>query len=187
MKTIFPLLSAIFFAATTTNAAEPKTLVEMKTSQGVILLELDAKLAPITTANFLKYADEGFFDGTIFHRVIDNFMIQGGGFTEKFESKDGHAPIKNEANNGLKNARGTIAMARTNNPHSATSQFFINVKDNNFLDYTPSNPGYAVFGKVVKGIEVVDKIKSIPTGAGGIFPTDVPQTPVIIESVKRKK
>ena len=114
-------------------------------------------------------------------------MIQGGGFTQDFKQKENHSPIKNEANNGLKNQRGTIAMARTNAPDSATSQFFINVNNNNFLDYSANNPGYAVFGKVVEGMDIVDKIKSIPTGSGGFFPTDVPQTPVIIESVRIKK
>lgn len=187
MKKIFPLLSAFFFAATAVEAVAQKVHVEIKTNQGVIVLELDAKKAPITTANFLKYVDEGFFSGTIFHRVIDNFMIQGGGFTQDFQPKKGHPPIKNEAANGLKNLKGTIAMARTNNPHSATSQFFINVKDNDFLNYSKGNAGYAVFGKVIQGMEVIDKIKSIPTGSGGAFPTDVPQTSVVIESAKIKK
>ena len=186
MKKIFPLLTFFLLAGTYSKGAD-KILVEIKTNQGLIVLELDAKNAPISTSNFLKYVDDGFFTDIIFHRVIDNFMIQGGGFTKDFQQKKGYAPIKNESNNGLKNNRGTIAMARTKDPHSATSQFFINVKDNPFLNYISGNAGYAVFGKVVKGIEVVDKIKIIPTGAGGLFPTDVPQTPVIIESATRKK
>lgn len=186
MKKIFPLLSAFLLVAGHSEGAD-KVLVEIKTNQGVIVLELDAKNAPITTKNFLNYVDNGFFTDTIFHRVIDNFMIQGGGFTKDFQQKKNLPPIKNEAQNGLKNNKGSIAMARTNDPHSATSQFFINVKDNHFLNYSASSAGYAVFGKVVEGMQVVDKIKDIPTGAGGLFPTDVPKTMVIIESIKRRK
>ncbi len=145
-----------------------KPKVTFKTSAGTIVLELDPENAPLTTANFLTYVNDGFYDGTIFHRVIDDFMIQGGGFelidgqgTQK-ETRD---PVKNEAKNGLKNTRGTISMARTNNPDSATSQFFINVKDNPGLDPSKDNPdGYAVFGRVTKGMDVVDKIKGVDTG-----------------------
>jgi cyclophilin family peptidyl-prolyl cis-trans isomerase len=169
------------------DSAEVKsTLVSMKTNFGTIIIELNPAKAPKTVANFIRYAREGFYDGTIFHRVIDDFMIQGGGFTQKYQQKDTHEPINNEANNDLKNVRGTIAMARTNDPHSATAQFFINVKDNHFLDYTSSTPrgwGYTVFGKVIEGMEIVDKIKKVPTGSGGPFPTDVPQSPVIIEKL----
>jgi peptidyl-prolyl cis-trans isomerase B (cyclophilin B) len=158
----------------------------MTTNMGDIVLELDREKAPKSVANFLNYVQEGFYDGTIFHRVIDGFMIQGGGFTQDFQKKSTHAPVENEANNGLQNVIGTIAMARTNDPHSATAQFFINVADNGFLDHrspTPRGWGYAVFGKVVEGMAVVDKIRKTPTGNGGPFPTDVPRTPVIIEKV----
>lgn len=157
--------------------------VILKTSAGDITIELDAENAPITVENFLAYTKEDFYSGTIFHRVIDNFMIQCGGMTEDMGSKQTHSPIKNEADNGLKNDRGTLAMARTNDPDSATSQFFINHKNNDFLNYTgPSNPGYAVFGKVVDGMDIVDKIASVKTttksGMG-----DVPAETITIESV----
>lgn len=162
------------------------SVVKMQTNQGSIFIELDAKHAPKTVENFLRYVKEGFYEGTIFHRVIDDFMIQGGGFTSDYEQKTTHEPIANEANNGLKNTRGTLAMARTGEPHSATAQFFINVADNAFLDYTESTPrgwGYAVFGKVIKGMEVVDQIKSVKTGQGGPFKKDVPLIPIVIEKV----
>lgn len=143
-----------------------KPVVIIKTSMGDITVELDSKSSPITVANFLNYVKSGFYDGTIFHRVIKNFMIQGGGFTAEMEKKTTNAPIKNEANNGLGNYRGTIAMARTPDPDSATSQFFINHRDNNFsLDYSEKNAGYAVFGKVVEGMDVVDKIANVQTGS----------------------
>ena len=147
--------------------------------------ELDADNAPKTVENFLSYVSSGFYDGTIFHRVINNFMVQGGGFTADMEQKAAQAPIENEANNGLKNARGTIAMARTQDPHSATAQFFINVQDNDFLNHTGENMqgwGYAVFGKVTEGEDVLDKIRCVQTGnqAGH---QDVPVEPIIIESV----
>jgi len=130
--------------------------------------------------------NDGFYDGTIFHRVIDGFMIQGGGFTGDFQRKSTRDPVANEADNGLKNRRGTVAMARTSDPHSATAQFFINVVDNTFLDHTAPTPqgwGYTVFGEVVEGMEVVDKIRQMPTGPGGPFPRDVPRNPVIIEQI----
>lgn len=158
--------------------------VAMTTSAGTIVLELDSAKAPATVANFLQYVKDGHYDGTIFHRVIDGFMIQGGGYTSDYAEKKTRAPIKNEADNGLKNDRGTIAMARTSDPHSATAQFFINVADNSFLNYSAPNPrgwGYAVFGKVVEGMDVVDKIRRMPTGRGGPFPKDVPQPPVVIQ------
>jgi cyclophilin family peptidyl-prolyl cis-trans isomerase len=162
--------------------------VTMKTSEGVIKIELFAKEAPITVENFLKYVDEGFYNGTIFHRVIENFMIQGGGFTADMQQKATHPPIKNEASADLKNERGTLAMARTNVVDSATGQFFINVTDNAFLnhkDNSPSGFGYAVFGKVIEGMDVVDKIKKVPTTSRGPY-QDVPVKPVVIESVERK-
>ena len=160
-------------------------LVKLQTNLGDIVIELNQEKAPQSAANFLGYVNDGFYNGTIFHRVIDGFMIQGGGFTENFQKKGTKAPIQNEANNGLKNDRGTVAMARTNAPHSATAQFFINVVNNDFLNYRGSTSrdwGYAVFGKVVQGMDIVDKIRKIPTGPGGPFPKDVPQAPVVIES-----
>ena len=168
------------------NADELHPRVRMTTSFGDILLELDREKAPKSVENFLSYVQEGFYDGTIFHRVIDGFMIQGGGFSQDFQKKPTHAPVENEANNGLKNINGTIAMARTNDPHSATAQFFINVADNGFLDHRSPSPrgwGYAVFGKVVEGMDVVDKIRRSATGSGGPFRKDVPRTAVIIERV----
>ena len=160
----------------TINGAETAT-------QGVITLELDAVNAPKSTANFLNYVNKGFYDGTIFHRVIKNFMVQGGGFTADMKQKPTDAPIENEAANGLKNDAYTIAMARTNDPHSATAQFFINVVDNAFLNHTSPTPqgwGYAVFGKVVKGEDVVDAIKKVRTTRKG-FHDDVPFDAVVID------
>jgi cyclophilin family peptidyl-prolyl cis-trans isomerase len=158
--------------------------VKLHTSLGDVVIKLNAEKAPVSVQNFLAYVKEGFYDGTIFHRVIPGFMAQGGGFTEKFVQKPTHPPIKNEADNGLKNNRGTIAMARTPDPNSATAQFFINYKDNSFLNYTSPTPqgwGYAVFGEVTQGMDVVDKMATIPTGRGGPMPSDVPQTPIVIE------
>jgi cyclophilin family peptidyl-prolyl cis-trans isomerase len=157
-------------------------VVTMKTSMGTVKIELDKEKAPITVANFVQYAKDGFYDSTVFHRVIPGFMIQGGGFTQDLVRKETREAIKNEAKNGLKNTTGTIAMARTSNPDSATAQFFINVKDNAALDYSASNPGYAVFGRVTEGMDVVHQIEKVKTsrqnGMG-----DVPVTAVIIESV----
>ena len=161
----------------------PKT-VKLETSMGDIFIELNEEAAPVTVKNFLKYVESGFFDGTIFHRVMPNFMVQGGGFTENMQRKQTLPPIINEAGNGLTNSRGTISMARTDNPHSATSQFFINHRDNSNLDYGgPSNPGYAVFGKVVKGMEVVDAIAVVKTTMKAGM-RDVPVEPVVIKSVR---
>ena len=178
-----PVISiAICGLSTVTALAGP--LVKLQTNLGDIVIELDQEKAPKTVANFLGYVNDGFYSGTIFHRVIDGFMIQGGGFNEDMQKKGTRAPIANEANNGLKNDRGTIAMARTNAPDSATAQFFINVVNNDFLNYrspTPRGWGYTVFGKVVQGMDVVDKIRKIPTGPGGPFPKDVPQSPVVIQ------
>ncbi len=165
---------------------EVNPVVVMETSEGTIKIELWQDKAPITVKNFLRYVDEKFYDGTIYHRVISDFMIQGGGFTPDMKQKDAHEPIKNEATAELKNNRGTIAMARTNVVDSATAQFFINVKDNNPLnhrDNTPQGFGYTVFGKVIEGMDVVDKIKGVKTTTAGHF-SDVPVTPVIIKSVK---
>ncbi|MBM27079.1 MAG: cyclophilin [Halieaceae bacterium] len=163
----------------------PAAHVLMTTTVGPMTLELDADNAPKTVENFLSYVAGGFYDGTIFHRVINNFMIQGGGFTADMQQKATQAPIENEANNGLKNQRGTIAMARTQDPHSATAQFFINVQDNDFLNHTGENMqgwGYAVFGKVTDGDDVLDKIRAVQTGSQAGH-QDVPVEPIIIESV----
>ncbi|MCG3200630.1 MAG: hypothetical protein NFCOHLIN_00486 [Gammaproteobacteria bacterium] len=160
--------------------------VELKTSLGSIVLELYPDKAPKSVANFLQYVNDGFYDGTIFHRVIDGFMIQGGGFTADFDQKETREPIENEAANGLQNAAGTVAMARTGDPHSATAQFFINVADNDFLNHTAPTPqgwGYAVFGKVVEGMEVVDRIRQVTTEQRGPF-EGVPTTPVVIERAR---
>lgn len=168
-------------------AANPQLI--MDTSHGTIEIELFEDKAPNTVANFLKYVDDKFYDGTIFHRVINNFMIQGGGFTEKMAEKPTRAPIKNEATNGLRNETGTLAMARTNDPHSATAQFFINVNDNAFLNHTSQTSegwGYAVFGKVTSGMHVVNRIKAVKTGNVGGF-GDVPMDTVLIKSVRRKE
>ncbi|AJK47031.1 MULTISPECIES: peptidylprolyl isomerase [Burkholderia] len=158
-------------------------MVELHTNHGVIKLELDDAKAPKTVENFLNYVKAGHYDGTVFHRVINGFMIQGGGFEPGMKQKPTEAPIDNEANNGLKNDNYTVAMARTNDPHSATAQFFINVNDNDFLNHsspTPQGWGYAVFGKVVEGQDVVDKIKGVKTGSKG-FHQDVPNDDVVIE------
>lgn len=167
-------------AEKTDKAANPQVL--LKTSLGDIVLELNAEKAPKTVENFLQYVKSGQYSGTIFHRVIENFMIQGGGFDKDMSQKPTRAPIENEAKNGLKNDAYTVAMARTSAPHSASAQFFINLKDNDFLNYPGQDGwGYAVFGKVIKGKDVVDKIKSVPTGNKG-FHQNVPTTPVVIES-----
>ena len=164
-------------------AADPQ--VDLKTNVGTIRLELYPAKAPKTVENFLQYVKDGHFNGTIFHRVIDNFMIQGGGFDQKYKQKATRATIENEGKNGLKNDLGTIAMARTSAPHSASSQFFINGKNNDFLNAANAQDGwgYAVFGKVVSGMDVVTKMSKSPTGSGGPFPTDVPREMVVIESV----
>jgi peptidyl-prolyl cis-trans isomerase B (cyclophilin B) len=161
-------------------------MIKMNTNFGTITLELDAEKAPVTVENFLSYVRDGHYNGTIFHRVINGFMIQGGGMEPGMAEKSTKEPIKNEADNGLKNDRGTIAMARTMEPHSATAQFFINVKDNGFLNHTAPTPdgwGYCVFGKVTDGMDVVDKIKGVQTGSAG-FHQDVPVEDVVIESVE---
>ncbi len=192
MKSIFPSLAAfaLTFAgltgtttAQTVSDAKPVKIV-METSKGTIELELDAAKAPISVANFVKYVKKGHYDGLIFHRVIPDFMIQGGGFSPDMQQKETDANIENEAKNGLKNVKGSIAMARTPNPHSASSQFFINLKDNSFLDYPGQDGwGYCVFGKVTKGLDVIDVIAAVPTGRKGPH-GDVPLEPVTIKSAK---
>ncbi len=167
------------------DAAGPQ--VTLETSMGKVVLELYPDKAPESVKNFLEYVDAGFFDGTIFHRVIKGFMIQGGGFTPEMQKKGTREAITNEADNGLKNKRGTIAMARTNDPHSATAQFFINTVDNSFLDHTRKDArgwGYAVFGRVVDGMEVVDAIEKVATGNKGPF-SDVPKETVVIQKASR--
>jgi len=183
---LFGVLS-VLVAATSTYAAEGgNPVVIMKTSMGDIKIELDKAKAPVTVENFLGYVNDKFYDGTIYHRVIPAFMIQGGGFDKDMSQKKTKAAIKNEASNGLKNTNGTIAMARTSDPNSATAQFFINTKDNVFLDYkndTPQGMGYAVFGKVVDGMDVVKKIEQVKTTSKGPY-ENVPVTPVVIESIR---
>ncbi|MGB1111054.1 MAG: peptidylprolyl isomerase [Gammaproteobacteria bacterium] len=179
------LLLSLSFAA---SADESKPRVAIETSMGNIVLELDAEKAPKSVENFLAYVDDGFYEGTIFHRVIPNFMIQGGGYDTSYVRKPTRAAIENEADNGLRNARGTIAMARTQAPHSATAQFFINHRDNSFLNYSGKSLrgwGYAVFGRVMEGMDVVDEIANVRTGKGGPFPENAPQTKVIIKAVRR--
>ena len=169
------------------GAVKAKHVVLLTTTLGKIKLELNGEKAPKTVENFMAYVRSGHYKGTIFHRVISTFMIQGGGFDKTFTKKDARPPIQNEADNGLKNDRGTIAMARTGDPHSAAAQFFINVKDNGMLNHRSKDVrgwGYCVFGKVTEGMDVVDKIKVVPTGAKGMFPTDAPQTDVVITDAK---
>ena len=185
------LLGGFLFSAAGLASTQlgDKVMVEMVTSKGVIKLELDAEKAPITVANFIEYVKSGHFEGTIFHRVIPGFVIQGGGMQSGMREKPTNAPIQNEADNGLKNLTGTICMARTNDPHSATSQFFINLKDNSFLDHTAKDPqgwGYAVFGKVTEGMDVVEAIAAVRTGNAG-YHQDVPVDDIVIEKVSLSK
>ena len=185
---ICALFLGLCFAASAFAAEAKNPTLVIETSLGNVKVELFQKEAPISVKNFLDYAKGGFYDGTIFHRVIPGFMIQGGGFSAEMHQKPTQAPIKNEAANGLKNDRGTLAMARTNVVDSASSQFFINVVDNNFLNHKPGGPqsyGYAVFGKVIEGMDVVDKIAATQTGMQKGF-SNVPVTPVVIKSVKLK-
>lgn len=181
-------ISALAAGLLLSLAAWANPSVEMSTSKGSITLELFAEKAPKTVASFLKNVRSGFYNGTIFHRVIDGFMIQGGGFNKDMEEKKVQTPaLQNEATNGLSNDRGTLAMARTNDPHSARAQFFINLNDNDFLNHrTSADPrgwGYAVFGKVTKGMDIVDQIARVPTGNAGYY-ENVPTTPVVIKNIK---
>lgn len=182
LLTIFSLL---FSTITTAYAANPQ--VEIKTNFGTIVLELYPDKAPKTVENFLSYVKDGYYTGTVFHRVIPGFMIQGGGFDKTLRQKPARQPVENEAANGLRNEIGTVAMARTSDPHSASAQFFINVANNAFLNHTAPTPqgyGYTVFGKIIKGMEVVNKIADVPTGPAGPFPSDVPNVTVVIEEVR---
>lgn len=182
--------TALLVGAVALAGCAPKgkqNMVTIVTNMGEITLELYPEQAPETVANFLRYVDEEYYDGTIFHRVIDGFMIQGGGFTPEMKQKEAHAPVKNEAHNGLLNERGTVAMARTSDIHSATAQFFINVADNVFLNHRSPDAqgyGYCVFARVTEGMDVVDRIKGVSTRTVGHF-ADVPVEPVVIESVRR--
>jgi cyclophilin family peptidyl-prolyl cis-trans isomerase len=179
------LTSTLSFA-TENNMSDTQTKVKLTTTLGEIIIQLNTEKAPVSSANFLTYVNEGFYNGTIFHRIIPGFMAQGGGFDTSFNQKAVHAPIKNEANNGLANNRGTLAMARTNDPNSATAQFFINYKDNSFLNHTSqtsSGWGYAVFGEVIEGMDVVDAMAKQPTGNRGGH-QDVPKTDIVIEKAE---
>ncbi|MGZ8200354.1 MAG: peptidylprolyl isomerase [Methylosarcina sp.] len=187
-----PILFMMLFLTTTLSFAKENKMsdtpskVKLTTSLGAIVIQLNAEKAPVSTENFLKYVNEGFYNGTIFHRVIKDFMAQGGGFDTGFKQKTTHDPIKNEADNGLTNKRGSIAMARTSDPNSATAQFFINYRDNGFLNHTnptPSGWGYAVFGEVVEGMDVVDAMANQPTGNRGGH-QDVPKTDIVIEKAE---
>ena len=190
MRTI--ILSMVLFLISTLSFATEKTMsdtqtkVKLTTTLGEIIIQLNTEKAPVSSANFLTYVNEGFYNGTIFHRIIPGFMAQGGGFDTSFNQKAVHAPIKNEANNGMANSRGTIAMARTNDPNSATAQFFINYKDNSFLNHTSptaSGWGYAVFGEVIEGMDVVDAMAKQATGNRGGH-QDVPKTDIVIEKAE---
>jgi cyclophilin family peptidyl-prolyl cis-trans isomerase len=181
------ITAVAIFSVMKSSLAQEVSRVKFATTAGDFVVELYPDKAPKTVANFLQYVNEKHYDGTIFHRVIDNFMVQGGGFDAKFAEKKTRPPVAHEgrealAKGGPRNTLGTLAMARTNDPQSATAQFFINVKDNAFLDPSAQSYGYTVFGKVVSGMDVIQKIKTSPTGAGGPFPSDVPKTPILINS-----
>jgi peptidyl-prolyl cis-trans isomerase B (cyclophilin B) len=181
------ILAAAFALLASFAAAAASPQVELKTSMGVIVFELDPAKAPATVDNFLQYVKAGHYDGTVFHRVIPGFMVQGGGFTAEFKEKPTRKPVRNEASNGLTNEVGTIAMARTPDPHSATAQFFINVADNRSLNFrfpTADGYGYTVFGKVVQGMDVVNRIVKAPTGPGPAPHQNVPATPIVIEQAR---
>lgn len=184
-KRILAALASVFALSSSPDAlaqgANPR--VRLETSLGAIVIELDPAKAPKSVENFLNYVRAGFYDGTLFHRVIPNFMAQGGGFTPDFKQKSTGAMVRNESIGGPSNKRGTVAMARTSDPHSATAQFFVNVKDNLFLDAGPRHPGgfgYTVFGHVVEGMDVADKMVAAPTGAAGPFDQDAPKTPIVL-------
>ena len=184
---LIPVLLFLFSAASSAAGGAANPQVEIKTNLGSMILELYPDKAPKTVENFLRYVKDGYYAGTVFHRVIPRFMIQGGGMDKEFRQKPTRPPIENEAANGLRNEVGTVSMARTSDPHSASSQFFINVADNAFLNHTAPTPqgyGYTVFGKVIKGMEVANRIAGAPTGPGGPFPADVPRVTVVIEDAR---
>ena len=185
--TFYPPLNSVILGAAIKKEhpmVDMPPVVELDTNMGAIVIELNEEKAPKTVENFLNYVKSGHYDGTIFHRIIDGFMIQGGGMDAEMNEKATNAPVENEADNGLKNDAGTIAMARTQDPHSATSQFFVNVKDNDFLNHSGKNMqgwGYTVFGKVTSGMDVIEKMRGVPTGRFGMH-ADVPKEPVVINS-----
>jgi peptidyl-prolyl cis-trans isomerase B (cyclophilin B) len=186
MLSMMLFLTSTLSFATENTMSDTQTKVKLTTTLGEIIIQLNAAKAPVSSANFLTYVNEGFYNGTIFHRIIPDFMAQGGGFDTSFNQKAVHAPIKNEADNGLTNRRGTLAMARTNDPNSATAQFFINLKDNSFLNHTSptaSGWGYAVFGEVIEGMDVVDAMAKQATGNRGGH-QDVPKTDIVIEKAE---
>lgn len=186
IRSVILILAVLSLLPGTIFANQTNPMIKLTTSKGEITIEMYPDEAPATVQNFLSYIESGFFDGLIFHRVIEGFMIQGGGFTPDMQQKQSGDPIQNEADNGLKNETGTLAMARTGDPHSATAQFFINLENNDFLNHTGKNPqgwGYTVFGKVTEGLDVVKQIGSVSTGRSGPY-SDVPVEPVIIENVQ---
>jgi len=186
MKKLITACAITLLLAANSNVFASNPKVRMETTKGAVVIELHPDKAPKTVENFLRYVNEGKYDGTIFHRIIKRFMNQGGGFTPDYKKVDTFDPIKNEADNGLKNKRGTIAMARTGDPHSATNQFFINTVDNTFLDHTGKTArgwGYCVFATVIDGMEVMDRIAKVPTGANGPFQQDVPMEEILIQKV----
>ena len=188
LRVVFLFLLILVQSVAIGNTSESNPRIVMETSKGNFLIELYPEKAPVTVKNFMSYVDAGFYDGTIFHRVIPGFMIQGGGFTSDMKRKTTEAPIRNEADNGMKNIRGTVAMARTQDPHSATAQFFINTVDNDFLNHRSKSGqawGYTVFGKVIQGMDVVDSISALKTANSGMM-RDVPVESVIIVKAKRK-
>jgi len=182
MRRVLLILSAVVLLPLPALAADAAPKVKFQTTMGDFVVEVYPDKAPKTVDNFMQYVAAKHYDGTIFHRVINNFMVQGGGFTKSYNQKPTRPPVALEASNGLKNDLGTIAMARTSDPNSATAQFFINVKDNAFLNAKGPSDGYTVFGKVVSGMDVIEKMKVVPTGPGGMFPSDVPATPIVITS-----
>jgi cyclophilin family peptidyl-prolyl cis-trans isomerase len=185
-KLLYLLLLLTFSAVGLTQDRVPAhPHIKFETSEGTIVLELDGRRAPLTVGNFLELIDSGYFDGTVFHRVIADFMVQGGGHTRDLKPKESEGFVPNESGNGLTNMRGTIAMARTGDPHSAKAQFFINVKDNSSLNPQPDRWGYAVFGYVIEGMDVVDTIAQTRTGPGGQFARDVPVVPVVVKQASR--
>lgn len=187
MRTLLIVLPVWFLLSQATLAGRPAESVQVaiETNKGRIVVELDPERAPLTVENFMRYVDAGHYDETIFHRVIPGFMAQGGGYTTDFEVKPTHSPVPNESGNGLSNVRGSIAMARTGDPHSATGQFYVNLVDNIRLDPNSEHWGYTVFGRVVEGMDVLNAIAEIPTGPAGPFPRDVPQETVVILKIDR--
>lgn len=183
VRTLFLALLAMLPGALTL-AADDAPRVRVTTSMGAFVIELDAKRAPLTVENFLGYVRDGHYSGTLFHRVVANFVIQGGGVDREYRMKPPRAPVPNESGNGLRNVRGAVGLARTERPHSGDAQFYVDVADNPDLDPLPSRWGYAVFGHIVEGMEVVDRISVAPTGAAGPFPRDAPLRPIVIESIE---